>query len=150
MIAKTPKSSVHISHKSDTVQALLLLKAGGDHKIPKPMASGDHNILHHQKAAVEIGKRIMEVIVVTKTFYQIISDAKYSMVTEAWNPTIEAQDHQWALAGARIGAPAMCQLPGGPSLKINPQTQEAVCVYSVFCSFIRLLMICSIEKFIVK
>jgi len=53
------------------------------------------------------------------------------MVDEAWKLAIEAQDRQWALADAPVGTPSVCQLPGGPSPKIDPQTQEAVSVYSV-------------------
>ena len=48
------------------------------------------------------------------------------MVEEAWKLAIEAQDCQQALAGAPVSTPSVCQLPGGPSLKIEPQTQEAV------------------------
>jgi len=83
----------------------------------------------------------MEVIVFTKAPWPIISDDKYTMVDEAWQLAIEAQDQQRALAGAPVGAPSACQLPGGASLKINPQTREAVIVYSVFCSSIGLVMI---------
>jgi hypothetical protein len=54
------------------------------------------------------------------------------MVDEAWKLAIDAQNHQRALAGAPVGTPSVCQLPGGASLKINLQTREAVCVYSVF------------------
>ena len=83
----------------------------------------------------------MEAIVFTKTPWPIISDEKYWIVDEAWKLAIEAQDRQRALAGAPVGTPSVCQLPGGPSLKIDPQTREAVCVYPVFCSSIGLLMI---------
>jgi len=83
----------------------------------------------------------MEAIVFTKTPWLIISDEKYSMVDEAWKLAIEAQDHQRALAGAAVGAPSVCQSPGGSSLKINPQTREAVSVYCVFCSWIGLMII---------
>jgi len=48
------------------------------------------------------------------------------MVEEDWKLPIEAQDCQWALAGAPVGTPSVFQLPSGPSLKIDPQTQEAV------------------------
>jgi hypothetical protein len=68
----------------------------------------------------------MEAIVFTKTPWPILSDEKYSMVEEAWKLAIEAQDRQRALAGAPVGTPSVCQLPGGPSLKIDPQTREAV------------------------
>jgi hypothetical protein len=49
-----------------------------------------------------------------------------TLVAEAWKPAIEAQDRQWALAGAPVGTPSVCQLPGGPSLKIDPQKGENV------------------------
>jgi hypothetical protein len=68
----------------------------------------------------------MEAIEFTKTPSPILSDAKYSMVEEAWKQAIEAQDRQRALAGAPVGTPSLCQLPGGPSLKIDPQRREAV------------------------
>jgi len=72
------------------------------------------------------------------------------MVDEAWKLAIEAQDRQRALAGAPVGAPSVCQLPGGPSLKIDLQTREAVRVHSVFCSSIGLMMILNLETYIVK
>ena len=50
----------------------------------------------------------------------------YLMVEETWKLAIEAQDRQRALAGAPVGTLSVCQLPGGPSLKIDPQTREAV------------------------
>jgi len=50
------------------------------------------------------------------------------MVDEAWKLAIEAQDRQQVLAGAPVGTASVCQLPGGPSLKIVPQTREAVSV----------------------
>ena len=106
-----------------------------------PVTGGDHNVPQHQKATFEVAKWFMEAIVFTKTPWPIISDEKYSMVDEAWNLAIEAQDHQQALAGAPVGIPSVCQLPSGPSLKINPQTREAVSVYSVFYSSIGLMMI---------
>jgi len=48
------------------------------------------------------------------------------LVEEAWKLAINAQDHQQALAGAPPGTPSVCQLPSGPSLKIDPQTREVV------------------------
>jgi hypothetical protein len=92
----------------------------------------------------------MEAIMFTKTPWPIISDEKYSMVDEAWKLAIEAQVHQRALAGVPEGTQSVCQLPGGPSLKIDPQTREAVSVYSVFCSSIELMMILNLESYIVK
>jgi hypothetical protein len=64
----------------------------------------------------------MEAMVFTKTHWPIISDAKYSIVDEAWKLAMEAQDRQWALAAAPVGTPSVCQLPSGPSLKIDLQT----------------------------
>ena len=89
----------------------------------------------------------MEAIVFTKTPWPIISDEKYSMVDEACKLAIEAQDRQQALAGAPVGTPSVYQLPGGPSLKIDPQTREAVSVYSVFCSSIGLMMMLNHKKY---
>ena len=68
---------------------------------------------------------------ITKTPWPIISDEKYSIVDEALKLAIELQDHQQALAGAPVGTPKVCQLPGGPSLKIDLQTHQVVCVHSV-------------------
>jgi len=101
-------------------------------------------------ATFEVAKRFMEAIVFMKTPWPIISDEKYSMVDKAWKVAIEAQDHQRACAGATVGAPSLCQLLGGPSLKIDPQTREAVSVYSVFCSLIGLMMILNLKTYIVK
>jgi len=140
-LLKGQKSTINILRKSDIVQALPLPKAGGDQNVSqqKP-GGGDHNIPHHQKAIFEIAKRFMEAIVFTKTPWPIISDEKSSMVDVAWQLAIEAQDHQRPLAGALVGAPSVCQLPGGPSLKIDPQSREAVSVNSVFRSSIGHLM----------
>jgi hypothetical protein len=62
------------------------------------------------------------------------------MVDKAWHLAIEAQDWQLALAGALVGSPSVCKLPGGASFKIDPQPQESVGVNSVFCSSIGLMM----------
>jgi len=48
------------------------------------------------------------------------------MVEQACRLDIEAQDCPWALAGIPVGMPSVCQLPSGPSLKMDLQTQEAV------------------------
>jgi hypothetical protein len=92
----------------------------------------------------------MEAMVSTKTPWSLISDEKYSMIDEAWKLPIQAQDCQWALAGAPVGTPSLCQLPSGPSLKIDPQTHEAISVYSVFCSSIGLMMMLNLRTSIVK
>src|SRR5882757_5550138 len=134
-LLKRQKSTINISRESYIVQALPLPKAGGDLNVPQQNpGGGDHKVPQHQMATFEVAKRFMEAIIFTKTPWPIISDEKYSMVDEDWQLAIEAQDRQRALAGAPVGAPSVCQLPGGPSLKINPQTREAVSVYSVFCS----------------
>jgi len=143
---KCQKSTINISHESNVVQALPLPKAGGDHNIPQPKAGGDHNVSQHQNATFEVAKRFMEAIVFTKTPWPIIFNEKYLMVDAAWKLAIEAQDHQQALADAPVGTPSVCQLAGGLSLKIDPQTQEAVSVYSVFCSSIGLMMIPNHQK----
>jgi len=65
----------------------------------------------------------MEAIVFTKTPWLILSDDKYLMVEEAWKLPIEAENRQRALAGAPAGTPSVCQLPCGPSRKINLQTR---------------------------
>ena len=80
---------------------------------------GDHNVPHHHKASFEVAKWFVEAILFTKTPWPISSDEKYSMVDEAWQLAIEAQDCQQALAGAPVGAPSVWQLRGGPSLKID-------------------------------
>jgi hypothetical protein len=140
-LLKRQKSTINLSRESDIVQALPLPKAGGDYNMPQQKPSGgDRNVPQHQKATFEVAKRFMEPIVFTKTPWPIISDEKYSMVDEAWQLAIEAQDCQRALAGAPVGAPSVCQLPGGPSLTIDLQTREAVSVNSVFCSWIGLMM----------
>jgi hypothetical protein len=142
-LLKCQKSTINILRESDIVptQTLPLPKAGGVQNVPQPKAGGDDNMPQHQKAIFEVAKRFMEAIVFPRTPWPIISDGKYSMVDEAWQLAIEAQDHQRALAGAPVGTPSVCQLPGGPSLKIDPQTQEAINVFSVFCSSIGHVMI---------
>jgi hypothetical protein len=114
------------SDRATSGRALVLPnKSSGDQNIPQPKASSDQNVPQHQKATFEVAKRFMEAIVFTKTPWPILSDEKYSMVEEAWKLAIEAQDRQRALAGAPVGTPSVCQLPGGPSLKIDPQTRDA-------------------------
>jgi len=122
------------SDRAPSTQVLPLRMSSGDQNVPQPKASADQNVPQHQKATFEVAKRFMEAIVFTKTPWPIISDDKYSMVNEAWKLAIEAQDCQRALAGAPVGTPSVCQLPGGPSLKIDPQTREAVSLQ--FCSML--------------
>jgi len=92
-LLKLQESTINISHKSDIVQALLFPKASRVQNVPQPKAGGgDHNIPQYQKATFEIVKRFMEAIILTRTPWPIISDEKYSMVDEAWQLAIEAQD----------------------------------------------------------
>jgi len=115
------------SDHAPSARALVLPnKSSGDQNIPQPKASSDQNVPQHQEGTFEVAKRFMEAIVFTKTPWPILSDDKYSMVEEAWKLAIEAQDRQRALAGAPVGTPSVCQLPGGPSLIIDLQTREAV------------------------
>jgi len=109
-------------------------KSSGDQCIPQPKASSDQNVPQPQQGTFEVAKRFMEAILFTMNSWPIISDDKYSMVEESWKLAIEAQDRQRALAGALVGTPSVCQLPSGPSLKIDPQTREASSLE--FCSML--------------
>ena len=71
------------------------------------------------------------------------------MVDKAWKLAIETQDGHQALAGSPVVSPPVRQLPGGPSLKIDLQTRQAVSDYCVFCSLIGHMMITP-EMYIVK
>jgi len=53
------------------------------------------------------------------------------MVEEAWKVAFEAQNYQWAVAGAPVGMPYVCQLPGSPSCKIDPQQKKQEVLVSV-------------------
>jgi hypothetical protein len=88
----------------------------------------------------------MEAIVLTKTPWPIISDEKYLLVDEAWKHAIEAQNHQQALAGTPLGTPPVCQLLGGLSLIIDPQTRQALSAYSHFHPSIGIMMILSLRN----
>ena len=102
-LLKRQKSTINISCQSDIVQALPLPKAGADQNVARQKpGGGDHNVPQHQKASFEVVKRFMEAIIFTKTPWPIISDEKYSMVDEACQLAIEAQDRQWVLAGAPV------------------------------------------------
>jgi len=137
-LLKCQKSALlNKSSKSDrapSAQALLQPKSSGDQNAPQPKASADQNVPQHQKPTCEVAKRFMEGIVFVKTPWPILSDNKHSMVEEAMKLAIEAQDRQRALAGAPAGTPSARQLPSGPSLKIDPQTREAVRIG--FCSML--------------
>jgi isoleucyl-tRNA synthetase len=81
---------------------------------------GEITMFLNTKGNCEVAKRFMEAIVFTTTPWAIISNEKCSMVVKAWKLAIEAQDSQRELAGAAIGTPSVCQLPGGASLKTVP------------------------------
>jgi len=98
----------------------------GEQNIPPLKADSDQNMPQHQKATFQVAKRFTEAIVLRKTPWPILSHDKYSMVEEAWKLAIAAQNRQRALAGAPVDTPSVCQLPSGPSLKIDSQTREAV------------------------
>jgi hypothetical protein len=149
-LSKCQKSTINVSPESDHLQALLLSKACGNHNVLQQTAGGDHNVPQHQKAIFGAVKWFKEAIEFTKTSWPIISDEKYSLVDEAWKVAIEAQDCQWALAGATGGIPSVCQLLGGPSLKIHPPAPVAIRVHSVFFSSIPLIMTLHPEQFRVK
>jgi len=116
------------SDSAPSTQALPLRKSNGDQNVPQPQASADQNVPQDQNVTFEVAKRFVEPFVLTNTPWPILSDYTYSMVEEAWKLAIEDQDYQQALAGAPVDTPSVCQLPSGPSLKMDPQTWEAVCL----------------------
>jgi hypothetical protein len=123
------------SDRAPSTQALRQPKSSGEQNALQPKASADQNFPQHPKATFEVAKRYMEAIVFTKTPPPILSDDKYSMVKAAWKLTIEAQDRQRVLAGAPPVTPSVCPLPGGPSLKVDPPTREAVSFGFCFMNF---------------
>jgi len=114
------------SDRAPSTQALPLCKSSGDQNVPQPKASADQDVPQHQKDTFEVAKRFMGAIIFTKTPWPIFSNGKYLMFEEASKLAIQAQDRQRAFTGAPVRMPSICQLPGGPSLKIDPQTREAV------------------------
>jgi len=114
------------SDRAPSTLALPPRKSTGDQNVPQPESTADQNIPQKQKATFEVAKRFMEANIFTKTPWPILSDDKYSFIKEASKLAIEAEDRQGALAGAPGDMPSVCRLPGGPSLKIDPQTREAV------------------------
>jgi hypothetical protein len=63
----------------------------------------------------------------------MISMDTCSIFDEAWKQAIEAQYPWRAFASPAVGAPLVCQLPGGPSLQLDPQTLESVGVNYTYC-----------------
>jgi len=80
------------SDHAPSTQALQLHNSSGDQNVSQPKASADQNIPQHQKATLEVAKRLMEAIVFTKAPWPISSNDKYSMVEEASKLAIEAHD----------------------------------------------------------
>jgi hypothetical protein len=76
---------MNISRESDIVQALPLLKDGGDQNVPQQKPSrGDHNITHYQKATFsEVAKQFMQAIIITKTPWPFMSHEQYMIVDKA-------------------------------------------------------------------
>ena len=114
------------SDRAPSTQMLSLCTSRGDLNVPQPKASADQNVPQYQTATFEVVNRFMEAIVFTKIPLPDLSNYKYSMGEEAWTLPIDAQNGQQALAGAPVGTPSVCQMPDSPSLKIDPQTREAV------------------------
>jgi hypothetical protein len=94
--------------------------SSGDQNIPQSKASSDQNISPHPQATFEVVKIFMEAIIYMKISCPILSNDKHSMVEEAWKLAIAAQARQRALAGTPVRTPSVCQLPCGPSLKLEP------------------------------
>ena len=118
-------NNIFESEGAPSTQPFLLSNSSGDQNVPQPMASADQNVPQKQKATFEVAKSIVEAIVFRRTPWPISSDDQYSMVEEARKLADEAQDRQRASAGAPVGMPSGCQLPGSSSLKIDLQTGEA-------------------------
>ena len=97
-----------------------------DQNILQPKASSEQSVHQHQKATLQVAPRFIEAIVLTKTPWPLLFDVKYSIVEEAGKLEIEAEDSQRSLAGAPVGTPFGCQLPGVPSVKIDLHTRETV------------------------
>jgi hypothetical protein len=72
------------------------------------------------------------------------------MVGKVWKRAIQAQDRQRTVASAPVRTPLVCHLPCGLSLEVDPETREAVSVYSGVCSSIGLMMILNPHKYRVK
>jgi len=109
-----------------STQALPLCKSSGDLNVLKCKTSGDWNVPQSQKVTFGITNTIMQAIAFMMTPSPIVSNDQNSMVKEAWKLATEAQDCQWGLAGAPVRTLSVCQLPAGPSLIIDPYTQDAV------------------------
>jgi hypothetical protein len=59
-------------------------------------------------AMLQEANRFIEVIIFTNTPWPLLSDYKYSMVAEAWNLAIEAEDRQLVLADVPVGTLYVC------------------------------------------
>jgi len=140
-LLKCQKSTLNQLLESNLVPvpAQALPKASSDSNIPKQHASADHNVPYHQRAPVEVANRLKEAIIFTVTPSPIISNEKNSMVDKAWKLAFGAPDCSQAVVGTHIGTPSVCQLLGGPSHKIDPQTQDALSVVMLFNALLLVL-----------
>jgi hypothetical protein len=102
--------------------------SSGDLIDPQPKASTNQNIPREHTATFLVVIWFTEAIVFTKYPSAIISDDTYSLVEEAWNLAIEAQDHHQALLRPHVGKLLVFQSPNGQSLKSDLQIQEVVCL----------------------
>jgi len=131
LLLKRQKSSLFNnlpeSDSAPSTRALVLPNKCSRHQnIPQPKASSDQNVPQQKEGTFDVVKRFMKSIVFRMSPWPIISNDKYSMIEGAWKLAIDAQDLKRAVAGAPVCTPSVCQLPGGPPLKIDPQTREAV------------------------
>jgi len=93
-LLKCQKSTLHnklCKSHCPTAQAHPPPKSSGDQNVPNPKASGVQNVPQYHWVSFEVAKRLMEVIIFTKTPWPIESDEKYSMVEVAWEQAIDAQ-----------------------------------------------------------
>jgi len=112
-------NKLSLSDSALSTQALLLSESCREEHVQQSKASGDWNVPQHHMALFEVLILFMQENVFTRIEWPILSDDKYSMYEAAWKLAIQAQDLQWALAGASVGTPSGCQLLSGPFPKIN-------------------------------
>jgi len=96
------------SDHAPSAKALPQPKSSGEQNAPQPKASADQCVPKRQKATFQVANRFMEASVFMQSPWPILSDDKYSMVEEAWRPTIHAEDSQQAIAGSPVGTPWVC------------------------------------------
>jgi len=81
-LLKQLKSTINIICESDIVPtpALPLPMVGGDQNVTQPNSGGDHHVLRHPMATIEVAKWFMETIVFTMIPWPISSDERYLTV----------------------------------------------------------------------